>query len=250
MLSEACVDAADCPQPPDSRCGYAACDQGQCLLVVKPGPAESQKRGDCRQVVCDGAGDADEKEDSSDIYNDGSPCTFDSCEGGFPKNETLPDEMTCPEVGAGVCFGGTCVQCIDGKTDCPTQGDICDNFYCSPPGCVGASCGGMCKPCPPLKTCAIPQDCIDRVCINGKCALPTCQDGEKNGEETGVDCGAPSCGKLCADGEGCKLTGDCVSGVCWGAVCQAPSCKDGVQNGDEIGMDCGGSCQLPCKAMP
>jgi hypothetical protein len=249
VQSTACVGASDCPQPPDSRCGYAMCELGECSLVVKPGPATSQKRGDCRQVVCDSVGNAEEKEDSSDVYNDGKPCTLDSCEAGFPKNEPLPDAITCPEAGGGVCYGGDCVQCIDNQTDCPTQGDTCNEFHCEMAGCIG-NCGSGCAPCEPLKPCAIAEDCIDHVCINGKCALPTCQDGTKNGEETGVDCGAPSCGNLCADGEGCELPSDCISGVCWGAVCQTPTCKDGVQNGDELGIDCGGSCQVPCKATP
>ena len=45
---------------------------------------------------------------------------------------------------------------------------------------------------------------------------PTCTDGEKNGDETGIDCG-----------------GTCTA---------CPTCDDGEQNGDETGVDCGGSC--------
>ena len=47
---------------------------------------------------------------------------------------------------------------------------------------------------------------------------PSCEDGEQNGDETGIDCG----------GENCP---DCPT---------EPSCDDGVQNGDETGVDCGG----------
>ncbi len=46
---------------------------------------------------------------------------------------------------------------------------------------------------------------------------PTCTDGIKNGNETGVDCG-----------------GSCPA-------CPS-SCSDGIQNGNETGIDCGGSC--------
>ena len=48
---------------------------------------------------------------------------------------------------------------------------------------------------------------------------PTCNDGVKNGNETGVDCG-----------------GDCTP---------CATCDDGIKNGDETGVDCGGSCG-PC----
>ena len=57
-------------------------------------------------------------------------------------------------------------------------------------------------------------------CLGGGTA-PTCDDGEQNGDETGVDCGGSSC-------EPC------------------PTCDDGMQNGDETGVDCGGSCPTAC----
>ena len=53
------------------------------------------------------------------------------------------------------------------------------------------------------------------------CSDPTCDDGFKNGDEDGVDCGG-SCPNIC------------------------PTCTDGVKNGDEDGVDCGGSNCLPC----
>lgn len=55
---------------------------------------------------------------------------------------------------------------------------------------------------------------------------PTCNDGFKNGDETGVDCGGSSCPEC------------------------PPTCDDGIQNGDETGVDCGGTlcdpCPVPC----
>jgi hypothetical protein len=49
----------------------------------------------------------------------------------------------------------------------------------------------------------------------------TCDDGVQNGEETGVDCGGPSC----------------ISCL---------TCYDGVQNGQETGVDCGGPSCSAC----
>jgi len=46
----------------------------------------------------------------------------------------------------------------------------------------------------------------------------TCQDGIRNGSETGVDCGG-SCPR-CATGETCASRNDCASALCVGATCQ------------------------------
>jgi len=54
---------------------------------------------------------------------------------------------------------------------------------------------------------------------------PTCNDGIQNGQETGVDCGGPTC-----------------------PPCEAaPTCTDGIQNGQETGVDCGGPTCPPCQ---
>jgi hypothetical protein len=52
-------------------------------------------------------------------------------------------------------------------------------------------------------------------------AGPTCNDGDRNGNETDVDCGG-SClpTKPCADGLRCKNGSDCNSGVCISDICQ------------------------------
>jgi len=65
-------------------------------------------------------------------------------------------------------------------------------------------------------------------------------DGEKNLQETGIDCGG-WCG-LCPAGQGCIDRYDCESEVCTDFFCQEPSCEDEVLNGNETDMDCGGSC--------
>ena len=79
---------------------------------------------------------------------------------------------------------------------------------------------------------------------------PTCNDGIKNGDETGVDCGG-SCTP-------CQVEATCTDGIqngdetgvdCGGSCtpCQVEAtCTDGIQNGDETGVDCGGSC-VPCQ---
>ena len=83
-----------------------------------------------------------------------------------------------------------------------------------------------------------------KLCVSGACLPATCDDTTRNGSETDVDCGGPSC-PACTVNALCAGTNDCVSRVCVGGRCAAPSCGDGFQNGDETSVDCGGSCP-PC----
>jgi hypothetical protein len=63
---------------------------------------------------------------------------------------------------------------------------------------------------------------------------PSCTDGLKNGEETGVDCGGPCA--LCANGQGCKSRGDCAGALCKNHTCQACTASP------ECGSDAAGPC--------
>lgn len=59
------------------------------------------------------------------------------------------------------CGGAACVACIDGQRPCSNGPVECDSF----------------------------------ICIEGVCQAPTCEDGVRNGDEEGVDCGGTSgCG--------------------------------------------------------
>ncbi len=109
-------------------------------------------------------------------------------------------------------------------------------------------CGGSCTAkCPDTKDCTKSTDCQSGVCTNQKCvpAPATCSNGQKDGQETDVDCG-DGC-PACADGKDCLHGTDCQSGVCTNQKCvpapnPEPSCTDGKQNGSETDVDCGGSC--------
>ena len=74
-----------------------------------------------------------------------------------------------------------------------------------------------------------------------------CDDGEKNGVESDVDCGGPLCDK-CPNGRRCASVFDCKSGLCTDGRCVGPSCNDHIKNGSETGVDCGGSCGTGCRA--
>ena len=79
--------------------------------------------------------------------------------------------------------------------------------------------------------------------------LESCNDGRKNQNETGIDCGGPcnDCGKL-----ECALTlfGFCenqnilvLNLPCSSSVFKPESCDDGKKNQDESDVDCGGPCK-------
>lgn len=155
----------------------------------------------------------------------------------------LPPNSTCPNLGY---EHGT----VDCASDCSAVvADSCGN-------CgngihdgleAGTDCGrsvelafAACSLCPPSSSCELNQDCRDNACVAGVCT--TCDDGHRNGDETGIDCGG-SC--LACPGQACTVGTQCSSHVCQGTApdqtCAAPACDDGFKNGLETGVDCGGA---------
>ncbi|KYF58976.1 hypothetical protein BE08_30710 [Sorangium cellulosum] len=162
--------------------------------------------------------------------------------------------------GIGYCDGRrNKIECI-ATADCEDTTLLCSpTGKCVSPWCVNGAvdadlgetdvdCGGACDPCPAGSRCSSGADCVDGVCDPGKvCSVARCDDGVKNGVETGVDCGAIACRSACGDGDGCRSGADCASSVCLRGVCQAPRCGDGLANGPEEGWDCGGPGCHPCE---
>jgi len=145
----------------------------------------------------------------------------------------------------------TLTQCTK-AAECPSN--VCD---LSTGKCLDATCkdgtrnqdetdvdcgGAICGKCDIQKKCDIAEDCASGVCLlqsgTRKCQQPACDDGVKNGNETGIDCGG-TCGK-CDDNTACNVAADCKSDVCSGGKCLTPSCNDGTKNGTDTDIDCGG----------
>jgi hypothetical protein len=141
-----------------------------------------------------------------------------------PKGHALCGSHCCPT--GYTCHthrGRKACACTSPKKVCS---GTCINPKTDPRHC--GSCGKKCK--------------SSETCGNGRCvahktspAAPTCSDGIRNGNETDVDCGGPTCPK-CATGKTCASGTDCVSGVCTNGVCvTAPKvCSAtvcGAQNG-------------------
>lgn len=65
----------------------------------------------------------------------------------------------------------------------------------------------------------------------------SCKDGIKNGQETDVDCGGPTC-PTCGLGKICLGATDCQSADCVNNVCASPSGEMGA--GGDMAMSMGG----------
>lgn len=154
-------------------------------------------------------------------------CVPPSCmDGIWNGNETDED-----------CGGPDCNPCADTlmcvlDDDCVS--DFCHptNQVCTAPLCTDGftnggetdeDCGGpTCSTCDDGDTCAGDSDCTSDFCnlVNLLCAAPTCMDTFSNGDETGVDCGGPTC-PACEINQGCLVDGDCLSGGCIAGQCAA-----------------------------
>jgi hypothetical protein len=62
-------------------------------------------------------------------------------------------------------------------------------------------------------------------------AADTCADGTKDGDETDLDCGGPTCAS-CINGRACVANRDCASLLCAGSKCSGDiGCSDGTREG-------------------
>lgn len=78
--------------------------------------------------------------------------------------------------------------------------------------------------------------------------LDRCADGVRDGDETDVGCGGPSC-PPCRPGRRCNDGHDCESAICQEATCRSSShCSDGVRDDAETDVDCGGPRCPYCRA--
>lgn len=83
-------------------------------------------------------------------------------------------------------------------------------------------CGGTCGECIDGKTCSAATDCLGGACIGNVCATPNCGNAKTDPGETDVDCGGSTC-RRCTTGKSCKAATDCVSGTCNAGQCSCPA---------------------------
>ena len=138
------------------------------------------------------------------------------------------------ECASGVCKAGAC------QAPSPTDGVKNDSETDVDCGGVGSPSSDGAPACADGKTCKAGADYTSTTCQAGKCVPPTCTDKVKDGQETDVDCGGPSC-VACPTGDACLAMTDCLNGICTNGHCAAPTDTDHVKNDSETDVDCGGA---------
>ncbi len=151
------------------------------------------------------------------------------------KVDAFVDDVVC-ELDAG---SGTCLA-----TPTPTPTPAAPTSTPTPVGCFSSGQG-----------CVVSSQCCSQSCMAGTCQ-PTCTDGIKDGNETGVDCGGGTCPQ-CPLGQGCAANNDCVATTaCMAGMCVcAPgraNCNNNPADACEVNTasdptNCG-SCGLFCSA--
>lgn len=193
-------------------------------------------------------------------------CGSGKCEGG-----------KCAAPAGKPCGVGTAVETCDNGQPCELDKDCkslsCNSAVCGEPppgerppgptdgllnnGETDVDCGGVNAPkCVDGKKCLGNDDCATGYCPAATkiCTAPTYTDGEKNGNETDVDCGGTGAGmKKCAEGKQCLVDGDCNGACRYNKTCtDTPSCKPHF-GGDTCGPEeiVGATTQETCcKSLP
>ncbi|MEW5740674.1 MAG: hypothetical protein AB1938_17230 [Myxococcota bacterium] len=182
---------------------------------------------------------------------EGSCHSMSACAAGCPAGTRCAGEECLPQscgsqacAADQVCQGGSCVDVGCVGVNCPL-GTACADGVCLSTSCGAEACasGRVCVGGACIETSCVGVVCAQgQTCAAGVCVAARCDDGQKNGDESDVDCGG-SCPK-CPNGAVCDgLANNCASNACDAGVCvPAPACTDQVTNGDETDEDCGGSC--------
>jgi hypothetical protein len=135
-----------------------------------------------------------------------TPCTDVACGGGCALCE----------------LGGRCLQNSDCRSfACDASSMTCVADYCKDHHKDGyesdVDCGGPdpCPRCPLGGACSDAIDCQTQFCdVELKqCVTTGCADHARDGDETDVDCGGPTCAARCASNQFCKTVSDCQPGL-------------------------------------
>ena len=177
------------------------------------------------------------------------------------------------------CGGPDCIPCPNDKA-CQRHSD-CQSGWCVDFVCVTGSCGNSMLEKPPEacdhsapasaanplmlcegETCLLKESsacqgnsqCASGICEDGECKAASCNDGVRNGTESGVDCGGMSSGAACpkcSAGSPCRK-GDCDADA--GFVCSEDGycieshCSNKMLDpiDGETDIDCGGEACPKC----
>ena len=239
-----CQDGLYNGEETDRDCGGPTCEP--CRDGRMCGGADDCINGDCRDGHCRSCMDRIRNGEETDIDCGGIECDGcmdgrmcggnDDCASGDCRDDvciSCMDGMRNGDETDVDCGGPDCGPCADGRMcgiPAHCESGICTDNRCQAPSCDDSivnggesdvDCGGTssCDRCPQGGACTEGTDCDSRVCrMNHTCAAPTCSDGYKNGNETDVDCGGPTCrptpGGKCQDNRLCEVAADCTTNRC------------------------------------
>ncbi len=129
-----CNTASQCPGGPDTECHARACSAaGMCSVVnTTAGTVVSgQPLGDCQRKQCDNTGNIVTVADPTDVQDDGTTCTVDTCNGTTPTHTPVTQGTLCGDHGGVVCNAtGACVGC-NFAGDCPGTDTECHTRICA-----------------------------------------------------------------------------------------------------------------------
>ena len=216
----------------DSDCGVSSnpCNMFQCVAQICTRVPQNvglildnAVAGDCTAIVCTAEGEAAEGFAPSDALQDANICTVETCNmDGSIAHDDVPEGKKCGD--CLVCTKGACGSCNATTSDCYAKDCIpkpqsckvasdCATGYCIDDFCCDSECASPCMACSNAKT-GLPSGYCSKIpdgtdpdeeCNNPTGDTDTCRDrscgcenGIRDGNEAGVDCGgdcAPCTGK-------------------------------------------------------
>jgi hypothetical protein len=192
-----------CSQMGGTQCnGMGSCVQ--CVVAADCGVATECRSFTCATGMC--------QQNNTNVgtptsVQTGGDCRRNECDGsGNIVNAIFDSDVP---VDGNQCTADVCT------TGTPSNPSEPINTPCSQNG--GQRCDGITT----CVECNTGNQCASLVCLNNACQTATCSDLVKNGSESDVDCGGPTCG-TCANGKTCNVNGDCASGNCSGGICAPP----------------------------
>ncbi|MBU1238446.1 hypothetical protein KKF84_12135 [Myxococcota bacterium] len=175
----------------------------------------------------------------------GSTCTACFCVPTCAGLDCGDLDPVCNSPCGDPCDAGCSDHCSNGMQDCDETsldcgGSTCASCNCTP-NCTSYSCGNL-EP-----VCSTP---CGSICDSGCTAH--CIDGTQNCDETGSDCGGPTCSPCTCvpncSGFSCgQIEPTC--GTACGTACDAgctAHCSNSTLDCDETGTDCGGATCTAC----
>ncbi len=260
-LGKPCADLLDCcsrtcsrTRRPDGRLTRRLCLCRETLKLPCGGRCctrqQTCKRGRCIHHCKDGriSGDESDRDCGGD---DCKKCAlFQLCDrprdcqsGHCARYPGLGPEPRCAECTADRhCGNAVKPRCFTGGDE-PGLGGVCTQCT-TDDHCLDAA-----RPFCRLGDCVQCRDELDcppgQLCEGGRCVSePSCSNSIRDGDETDIDCGGPTCSQRCRERSACTVDGDCASNRCIASnQCfnQSAPCCQPCFNGNDCAS---GSCLL------